>query len=69
VPCRNVLVRDNRIVFRRAQVQIEVNIGAGTAPDTFRFEKNRWFAEDRPSSSKPKLPVEEKEGTYDSDPR
>lgn len=67
-PCRNVLVRDNRIVFRRAQVQVEVNIGPGTAPETFRFEKNRWFAEDRPQSSRPKLPVEEKEGMYGGDP-
>jgi hypothetical protein len=69
VPCRNGLVKDNRIVFRRAQVQSEVNIGPGTAPESFRFEKNRWFAEDRPNASKPKLPVEEKDGAYDSDPR
>jgi hypothetical protein len=69
VPCRNVVVKDNRIVFRRAQVQIEVNIGSDTAPESFRFEKNRWFAEDRPNASQPKLPVEEKDGAYDSDPR
>lgn len=69
VPCRKVLVRENRIVFRRAQVQTEINIGPGTAPETFRFEKNRWFAEDRPASSKPALPAEEKDGTHGSDPR
>ena len=69
VPCRNVLIRDNRIVFRRAQVQIEINIGDGPAPGTFRFENNRWFAEDRPRASKPKLPVEEKGGIYGVDPR
>ncbi len=68
-PCRNVLLHDNRIVFRRAQVQSEINMGPDTAPETFRFEKNRWFAEDRPSSSKPKLPTEEKEGVYGTDPR
>jgi hypothetical protein len=50
-------------------VQSEVNIGPGTAPESFRFEKNRWFAEDRPNASKPRLPVEEKDGAYDSDPR
>lgn len=69
VPCRNVLLKDNRIIFRRSQVQIEVNIGDGTAPETFRFENNRWFAEDKPQSSKPRLPVEEKNGVYGVDPR
>jgi hypothetical protein len=68
-PCRNVLLKDNRIVFRRAQVQIDINIGDGTSPETFRFENNRWFAEDRPQSSKPKLPFEEKNGVYGVDPR
>jgi hypothetical protein len=68
-PCRNVLIKDNKIIFRRAQVQIDINIGDGTAPETFRFEKNRWFAEDRPQSSKPRLPVEEKDGNYGVDPR
>ncbi|MDP1589613.1 MAG: right-handed parallel beta-helix repeat-containing protein [Prosthecobacter sp.] len=68
-PCRNVRIKDNRIVFRRSQVQIDINIGDGTAPETFLFENNRWFAEDRPQSSKPKLPVEEKNGVYGIDPR
>jgi hypothetical protein len=66
---QNVFVRNNKIVFRRAQVQVDVNIGPGTAPETFHFENNKWFAEDRPQASKPKLPVEEKDGVYGSDPR
>lgn len=69
VPCRNVRVSGNRIVFRRDQVQTEINIGAGTEPATFHFENNQWFAEDRPLSSKPKLPAEETGGIYGSDPR
>ena len=69
VPCRNVLVKGNRVVFRRSQVQTEINIGGGTEPATFRFENNHWFAEDRPDSSKPKLPVAEKDGVYGTDPR
>lgn len=69
VPCRNVLIENNAIVLRRSQVSIEVNIGANTAPETFRFAKNRWFAEDRPDRSRPKLPTEEKDGTYGRDPR
>lgn len=68
-PCRNVVVRDNQIVFRRSQVMIEVNIGAGTDPNSFRFEDNKWFAEDSPQASKPKLPSDEKAGVYGTDPR
>ena len=68
-PCRNVLVQNNRIVFRRAQVQIEINIGGGAEPESFRFEGNDWFADDRPQASKPQLPSEEKGGTYGVDPR
>lgn len=68
-PCRNVLIKGNKIAFRRAEVQIDINIGDGTSPETFRFENNTWFAEDRPQASKPKLPVEEKNGFYGVDPR
>ena len=67
--CRKVLVKDNRIVFRRSQIQIEINVGGGTEPESFRFEGNHWFAEDRPRASKPQLPSEEKGGTYGVDPR
>lgn len=69
VPCRNVRVSDNRIVFRRAEIRSDVNVGGGTAPETFVFEGNRWFAEDRPEASRPQLPVEEKGGVYGTDPR
>lgn len=68
-PCRNVLVQDNRIVFRRSQVRIEINIGDGTEPESFRFEGNHWFADDRPQASRPRLPSEETGGTYGVDPR
>ena len=64
-----MLIENNAIVFNRSQVAIEVNVGAMTAPETFRFAGNRWFAEDRPDRSKPKLPTEEKDGTYGTDPR
>ncbi len=68
-PCRNVLVKDNRICFRRAQVQTDINIGSHTAAETFRFETNHWFAEDQPQASQPKLPTPEKDGIYGRDPR
>jgi hypothetical protein len=69
VPCRNVVIKDNRIVFRRSQVKVDLNIGKGTEAGTFQFENNRWFAEDKPVASKPKLPVEEANGVYGVDPR
>lgn len=55
-PCRNVVVRGNVIVFRRKSLRTEINIGDATAPETFRFERNRWFAADEPSRSRPTLP-------------
>ncbi len=63
-PCRNVVISGNRFVFQRAKVREELNIGPGTAPETFRFQNNRWFAEDKPEASRPKLPVEETGGVY-----
>ena len=32
-------------------------------------DARRWFAEDLPDRSKPKLPVEESSGVYGKDPR
>jgi hypothetical protein len=69
VPCGNVVIQDNRIVFERAAINLEINIGDGTAPDSFRFVGNRWFAADRPAASKPRLPTQETGGTYGVDPR
>ncbi len=61
---RNVIIKENRIVFRRSQVQIEINIGGGTEPETFQFTGNHWLAEDNPQASKPRLPTTEANGTY-----
>jgi hypothetical protein len=63
-PCRNVLIKNNRITFRRSQVQTDINLSDGTAPETFRFESNHWLAEDRPTASQPKLPTQEITGNY-----
>jgi hypothetical protein len=68
-PCRHVRIEDNSIVFRRSQVNTEINVGPNTAPETFQFIGNRWFAEDRPERSKPTLPTNEVNGTHGEDPR
>jgi hypothetical protein len=60
VPCRNVIVKNNRFTFLRSDVSVEVNIGAGTAPETFVFEGNQRTAEDKPEASKPNLPTPER---------
>lgn len=64
-PCGDVEITDNEFIFRRENVSTEINIGPDTAPETFVFENNRWFAEDMPERSKPKLPSEEKGRRYE----
>lgn len=68
-PCRKVRFERNVIVFDRARVGGVINIGGNTAPQTFRFEKNLWFASDRPDRSRPTLPIPESDGIYDLDPK
>lgn len=47
-PCRNVKFHSNRIAFRRADVQVECNVGGGTQAESFEFRANSWYADDRP---------------------
>jgi hypothetical protein len=68
-PCRNGRFEHNLIVFRRADLRTFVNIGPGTAPETFRFSNNLWYCEDRPEASKPQLPAPEQNGVYGRNPR
>ena len=44
------------IVFQRAGLRGDVNIGDGTAPESFLFERNWWFAGDNHQRSPPTLP-------------
>ena len=69
VPCRNGRFEHNLVVFRRADVQVFVNVGPHTQPETFQFAKNLWYCEDRPEASKPVLPVMERGAVYGVDPR
>lgn len=62
-------VINNLVVFRRSQLRADVNIGGGTAPETFQFTNNLWFARDNPGSSAPRLPVAETGGVVGQDPR
>ena len=68
-PCRNVIAKGNVIVFRRTGLRTAVNVGVGTAPQTFRFERNWWFAEDDPQQSKPTLPGQIIGDVHGEDPK
>lgn len=71
VPCRNVEVSDNLIVFRRsAWAEGGVNVGPGTEPASFRFLRNHWFAEDAPERTRAlvRLPSPEQQGVHGEDP-
>ncbi|MBL8229884.1 MAG: right-handed parallel beta-helix repeat-containing protein [Bryobacterales bacterium] len=47
VPSRNGLFVNNLIVMRQSDIRTIVNVGGGTAPDTFTFGSNLWFALDQ----------------------
>jgi hypothetical protein len=65
VTCRNGEFTDNTIVFDSTRWgEGGVNIGAGTAPETFKFARNWWYSADNPERSRPRLPTPEVNGTY-----
>jgi hypothetical protein len=66
---RNGVFTDNLIAFRSGEMQETVNIGSGTAPETFRFARNWWYCLDRPGQSRPSLPTTEADGTVGVDPQ
>jgi len=68
VPCRGGQFTDNLIVFRAASLQTTVNIGEGTAPETFRFARNFWYCSDQPTRSQPRLPTAEEGAVIGADP-
>jgi parallel beta helix pectate lyase-like protein len=69
VPSRNGRFEDNIVVFRSdGWSEGGVNIGSGTAPETFRFARNVWYCEDQPQRSQPRLPTPEMGGVVGKDP-
>jgi Right handed beta helix region len=69
VPCRRGIFSENIVVFRAASWSSGgLNIGPGTAPESFEFAGNAWFCRDAPERSQPALPVDETDGLYGIDP-
>jgi hypothetical protein len=72
VACRGGEVTDNVFVFRSDRwSEGGVNVGSGTEPATFRFERNVWWCADAPERTKAlvRLPSPERDGVYGKDPR
>lgn len=70
VPCRKGIFRHNLIAFRADEIRGIVNIGPGTAADTFQFAHNWWYCVDRPQrSDRLSLPVSETGGSYGLNPQ
>ncbi|HEY6172224.1 MAG TPA: right-handed parallel beta-helix repeat-containing protein [Candidatus Kapabacteria bacterium] len=66
LPCGNNTFRNNIVIHNSAQPAI--NIGGGTAPETFTFSNNLWFNPDNASWSGPNTPVNEPDRLVNVDP-
>ena len=60
-PCHDGLFENNLVIYD-SRVQVFVNIGPGTAPQTFTFRRNAW--RDLDGQRKPSLPTPETDGLY-----
>ena len=67
-PCRDGRFEDNVVAFRSDELAMAVNVGAGTAPETFAIARNVWYCLDDPSQSRPPSPLPEVGGRYGVDP-
>jgi hypothetical protein len=61
-------VINNIFYFEQQRLRDYINIGKGTAPDTFTFGNNLWYAYDAPPLSVPNLPAYESCGVPYRDP-
>jgi hypothetical protein len=69
VPCRGGRFTDNLVAYRSDEVATPVNVGPGTAPETFEFARNYWYCIDDPARAPPRLPAAEKDPAGGKDPR
>jgi hypothetical protein len=71
LPCGGGRVVNNLVYFARGDLATWVNIGADTAPATFTFANNLWYAHDTPGASSPAtdLPVTESAPVVGQDPQ
>lgn len=68
LPSGNNTVVNNLFYFSRGDLSTYINIGPNTAPETFTFSNNLWYAHDNPAQSQPSLPVNETGGVVGQNP-
>ena len=70
VPSRNGLFVNNIIVLQTGDIRTTVNVGGGTAPDTFTFGNNVWWATDDPGWGVPShgSGIPDETGSISADP-
>jgi hypothetical protein len=61
-PCHDGIFENNLIIYD-SRINVFVNVGPRTAPETFRFRNNAWHHVDG-SDKKPVLPTPEENGIY-----
>jgi hypothetical protein len=63
-------IANNLVWFQRGGFSTVLNVGAGTAPETFEIASNLWYAHDAPDASDPsgELPVAESGAVVGQDP-
>jgi len=66
--CGDSQFLNNLVYFQRGALNTYVNIGPNTAPGSFRFAHNLWYAHDQPAQSRPNLPAAETGGRSGQDP-
>lgn len=68
-PVRDGLIRNNLFYFRRSDIgNSAINVGPNTAPETFRWENNLFYAYDNPGASAPNPPGSETGSLIGLDP-
>jgi Right handed beta helix region len=60
-PCHDGVFENNLVIYD-SRIRDSVNIGPGTAPETFVFSRNAWY--NLNGRAKPALPTVEKDGLY-----
>jgi hypothetical protein len=68
-PSRNGRFERNIVAFRSDEMTVAVNVGPGTAPETFNVSRNAWYCMDDPDRSRVELPMAESEELYGINPR
>ncbi len=67
-PTGNNRFVNNVVWYNAATLSTHVNVGDDTAPATFDFAYNLWYAHDNPATSEPDLPNSENNALYGQDP-